>query len=545
MSLSDNRNGERDAASAAPPEFFNFTRDVIGRWARERPHATALWWVDASGRESERQYTWHDLADEATLTASFFHALGLRRGDRVLVVLPRVPEWWLAVLGLIELGAVPIPGTTLLTEKDLAYRIGAAEVRGIVADQEIARRVPQDFAGVRVAACSTESTPPGWHNLAEAAVRGRLDFDAGPPTRADDDGILYFTSGTTGPPKMVLHTQASCALGHRVTGALWLDLKPDDVHWNLADNGWAKAAWSSLFGPWHQGACLFVWDTRGKFDPAATLRTLAAYPITTWCAPPTALRLIVREDLGAYVFPNLRHCVSAGEPLNPEVIELWRAATGLTIHDGYGQTETVVLVANFPASGKPIRPGAMGWPTPGYDVRVLDAHLRECPPGQTGEVAVRVQPQRPVGIFKEYWKNPQENAARFQGDWYLTGDVALRDADGWFWFVGRGDDVIKSSGYRIGPFEVESALIEHPAVLEAAVVGRPDAERGALVVAFVVLRRGHAGSPALAAELQAHCKQVTAPYKYPREIVFVEALPKTISGKIRRVELREQAAKRV
>lgn len=518
------------------PTHFNFTRDIIGHWARERPDANALWWVNESGSE-ERKISWRELAAEAARAASGFQEIGLRKGDRVLVILPRVPEWWIAVLGLIGLGAVPIPGTTLLTAKDIAYRIDAAKARGIIIDADSTDRVA-DFGGARIAVGA--DTPQGWVSFADVLRRGRPDFDAG-PTLADDDGILYFTSGTTGPPKMVLHTQTSCALGHKLTGELWLDLKPDDVHWNLADNGWAKAAWSSLFGPWHQGACLFVSDARGKFDPAATLKTLSAYPITTWCAPPTALRLIVREDLGAYRFPSLRHCVSAGEPLNPEVIETWRDATGLTIHDGYGQTESSILVGNFRSLGKDVRPGAMGWPTPGFDIRILDNNLNECPPHQTGEVAVRVKPDRPVGLFKEYWKNPEENASRFQGDWYLTGDVAMRDEDGWFWFVGRGDDVIKSSGYRIGPFEVESALIEHPAVLEAAVVGKADADRGAIVVAFVVLRKGHAGSPELARDLQEHCKRVTAPYKYPRQIVFAEALPKTISGKIRRVELREQA----
>jgi acetyl-CoA synthetase/medium-chain acyl-CoA synthetase len=286
---------------------------------------------------------------------------------------------------------------------------------------------------------------------------------------------------------------------------------------------------------------VFAVDARGKFDPAAALRTLARYPITTWCAPPTALRLIVREDLSACRFPALRHCVSAGEPLNPEVLAAWQSATGLTIYEGYGQTETVVLVGNFPMRGEPVRPGSMGKPTPGFTVALLDEDLNELPDGQEGEVAVRFKPQRPLGLFQEYWRNPAENAARFRGDWYLTGDRALRDKDGCYWFVGRGDDVIKSSSYRIGPFEVESALLEHSAVLEAAVVGKPDAARGQIVKAFVVLRKDRAPGEELKAELQEHCKRVTAPYKYPREIEFVAELPKTISGKIRRLELRQGA----
>jgi acetyl-CoA synthetase/medium-chain acyl-CoA synthetase len=366
------------------------------------------------------------------------------------------------------------------------------------------------------------------------------DFDP-QPTRATDPGLIFFTSGTTGPPKMVLHTQESYGLGHRLTGEQWLCCKPHDVHWNLADTGWAKAAWSSLFGPWHMGACIFSIDARGKFDATAALRTLAQYPITTWCAPPTALRLLVREDLGAFRFPRLRHCVSAGEPLNPEVIEAWKAATGLTIYEGYGQTETIVIIANLRTRGDEVRPGSMGRPVPGYEVALLNDELRVVPAGEEGEIAVRVSPHRPVGIFREYWLGPQENATRFRGDWYLTGDRAVRDDDGRYWFVGRSDDVIKSSGYRIGPFEVESALIEHPAVLEAAVVARPDALRGAIVRAFVVLRKNYLPCDEMRSALQEHCKRITAPYKYPREIEFLPELPKTISGKIRRVELRARA----
>jgi acetyl-CoA synthetase/medium-chain acyl-CoA synthetase len=339
---------------------------------------------------------------------------------------------------------------------------------------------------------------------------------------------------------MVLHSQASYGLGHRLTGELWLDLKPTDIHWCITDTGWAKAAWSCLFGPWQMGACVFVVDARGKFDPVAALRTLADKAITTWCAPPTALRLMVREDLSAYRFPRLRHCVSAGEPLNPEVMSTWQAATGHTIYEGYGQTETVVLIGNFRSHGQEVRPGSMGKPTPGFTVALLDDDLNELPAGQEGEVAVRCKPQHPLGLFHEYWRNPAENAARFRGDWYLTGDRASRDAEGYYWFVGRSDDVIKSSSYRIGPFEVESALIEHAAVLEAAVVAKSDELRGQIVKAFVVLRKGHEPSEELKLRLQEHCKQVTAPYKYPREVEFVTELPKTISGKIRRVELRKR-----
>ena len=515
---------------------FNFARDVVEKWARERPDNLALWWVDEAG--GERTLSYSDVADAGRRAARAFERAGIRPGDRVLVILPRVTQWWVAMLGLIRLGAVPIPGTPLLTERDIRYRIEHGEVRAVLTDASGVPKI-QVFSGICLVVGGKQ---PGWIDFDAAVADATSDFDP-PPTLADDPGIIYFTSGTTGHPKMVLHTQASYGMGHRATGELWLDLKPGDVHWNLSDTGWAKAAWSSFFAPWHMGACIFALDARGKFEPTMALDTLASYPITTWCAPPTALRLLVREDLSKWKFPHLRHCVSAGEPLNPEVISAWQAATGLTIYEGYGQTETIVLVCNVRSTGREVRPGSMGHPTPGYDVAVVDANLKELPAGHEGEVAVRVQPHRPLGLFREYWKNDDENAARFRGDWYLTGDMASRDKDGYFWFVGRSDDVIKSAGYRIGPFEVESALIEHPAVLEAGVVGIADATRGQIVKAYVVLRKNMTASDSLRVELQEHCKRVTAPYKYPREIEFVAELPKTISGKIRRVELRSEQPK--
>jgi acetyl-CoA synthetase/medium-chain acyl-CoA synthetase len=377
-----------------------------------------------------------------------------------------------------------------------------------------------------------------------------VDFDAGlraasgeydgEPTRADDPSLIYFTSATTGQPKMVLHNQVSYGLGHRVTGGLWLDLKPGDVHWNLSDVGWAKAAWSSFFGPWLMGACVFAVDWHGRFNPHTVLGVLESHPVTTWCAPPTALRLIVREGIGRRKFPALRHCVTAGEPLQREVFAAWEAATGLVIHEGYGQTETVVLIGNFRSLGREVRPGSMGHGAPGTEIALLDEDLRPVPDGQEGEIALRVKPRRPLGLFQEYWRNPEETAAHFRGDWYLTGDRARRDREGYHWFVGRADDVIKSSGYRIGPGEIEEVLEKHPAVLEAAVVGVFDEMRGQTVKAFVVLRPGHEGNDHLRHEVQEHCKRSTAPYKHPRIVEFMDALPRTISGKVRRAELRQR-----
>lgn len=517
------------------PTHFNFTTDVIDRWARERPDALGLWWVNDSG-DCERKYTFRELSTLSRQAAGFFQTSGIRRGDHVLVVLPRVHQWWIAMLGLVRLGAVPVPGTPLLTARDLHFRIEAARIGAVITDAEGAEKLP-DFDGVRVLVGEGRED---WTDFDAGLSAASPEFES-EPTRSEDPGILYFTSATTGHPKMVLHTQVSYGLAHRLTGQLWLDLTPEDVHWNISDVGWGKAAWSSFYAPWHMGACIFVVDSRGKFDPVKTLETLEHYPITTWCAPPTALRLIIREDLSKYRFPHLRHTVTAGEPLNPEVMSIWKAATGLMLHEAYGQTETVVLIGNFRSLGHAVRPGSMGKANPAFEIALVDDHLQEVPDGHEGEVALKLTPKRPVGLFREYWENPEVTADRFRGGWYLTGDRAMRDADGYFWFVGRKDDVIKSSGYRIGPFEVESALLEHQSVLDVAVVGKPDTVRGQIVKAFVVLRNGTEGSDSLKCELQAHCKNAVAPYKYPREIEFVGHLPKTTSGKTRHVELRNRA----
>ncbi len=515
--------------------YFNFADSVLDVWAQQRPDATALWWVDAvTGHE--RRFTFRELALLSRQAANYLQSAGIRRGDRVLLILPRIPEWWLAMLGLTRLGAIPTPGTQQLTRRDIAYRIKASQATAIITDGDGTLKVSADFKGTRMMVCGSKT---GWLDF-DAGVQAASTQFKGEPTRADDPAIIYFTSATTGEPKMVLHTHQSYGLGHQQTGHLWLDLKPGDIHWNLSDLGWAKAAWSSFYGPWQMGACIFVLDTRGKFNPVLTLKALERYPITTWCAPPTALRLIVRENLSKFHFPHLRHCVSAGEPLNPEVISQWKTATGLTIYEAYGQTETVVLIGNFRCTGAAVKPGSMGKANPHFDIAILDNQLNELPDGQEGEIALRISPNRPLGLFKEYWQNEKENTQQFQGQWYLTGDRARRDADGYFWFIGRKDDVIKSSGYRIGPFEVENALMEHPAVLDAAVVGKPDAVRGQIVKAFVVLRPPHKPSDRLRSDIQTHCKQIVAPYKYPRDIEFVSELPKTISGKTRRAELRKR-----
>ncbi len=526
------------------PEYFNFATEVIDKWASD-PNKLAMLWIGEHGEE--RHITFAQFAERSSRAANALAKLGIKKGDRALVMLPRIPEWWESVLGLMKIGAIPIPCTTLLTPKDIQFRAEVSEATAFITDSEGADKFDQvrsQCPTIKVAILVEPNQDVGgreeWTSYHHVVDEASPVF-TGPKTRSDDPCMVYFTSGTVGYPKMVLHTHASYPIGHTITGKYWLDLHENDLHWNLSEMGWAKAAWSNLFGPWVMGAAMFMQDARGKFNALETLEMLHKYPITTLCAPPTAYRMLVLDEPLAYLKANppkaLRHCVGAGEPLNPEVIKIWQQSTGMTIRDGYGQTETVLLCANFPPLE--VKPGSMGKPSPGFEVEVIDHDGNPLPPGKEGDIAVRVKPQRPTWIFKEYWRNPEATQACIRGDWYITGDRAYKDEDGYFWFVGRADDVIISAGYRIGPFEVESALKEHPAVAESAVIASPDEMRGEIVKAFIVLAPGYTASPELATELQEHVKRVTAPYKYPREIEFVSSLPKTISGKIRRVELRQ------
>ncbi|KFE71306.1 Acetyl-coenzyme A synthetase [Hyalangium minutum] len=516
------------------PEHFNFAQDVIDKHAAERPGALALLWSDEAG--NERRFTFAELKQHSVHAAQFLLSLGMQRGDRAFILMPRVPEWWFLVLGCIRAGIVFMPGTPMLTTKDIRYRIFASDAAAVITDASCLDRFEGLVGTGRVEnwICLGKAPSP-WVRYEPGAGTGvhGLTFEH---TRADEPMLIYFTSGTTGMPKMVLHTQASYGLGHQITGRYWLDLTPEDRHLTLSDTGWAKCAWGKLFGPWSQGACNVVYDFRGRFDAAKVLQVLERQKVTTFCAPPTAWRALVLQDLSKFDLKAIRHVVSAGEPLNPEVIDTWKQATGLYIREGYGQTETVMVVGMFP-SLEP-RAGSMGKPSPGFTVDVINEQGQPVPVGQEGDIAVRVAPERPVGLFHGYLNDESANQACRRGDWYVTGDRAVKDADGYFWFVGRADDVIKTSGYRVGPFEVESALLEHVAVAESAVIGVPDERIGQRIKAYVVLAPGHRGSPELAMELQEHVKKTTAPYKYPREIEFVTELPKTVSGKIRRAELR-------
>ncbi len=526
---------ERASFRVEVPERFNAVRDIVDRWAAEDPGAVAVVSVDACG-ELVAEQSVADLARASREAARALLDLGVGNGDHVFVMLPRIPEWYAALLGAMRIGAIPMPAPNLLTPKDIAYRFGQTGARVAITDPAGAVKVDQAVPDLAVRLC-VGGAPNGWLSFAErceAIGDGETPAD---PTGRDDPLLLYFTSGTVTYPKMVQHPH-SYALGHIGTARFWQDLRAGDLHWTITDTGWAKAAWGGLFGQMHERAAILN-VALGRPDADVIFGILARYRVSSFCAPPTLYRRLVQEQLSSYDLSALRHCTSAGEPLNPEVIRAWCDRTGgLTVYDGYGQTETTCLVANY--RSVEVRPGSMGHPVPGYDVTVVDDSGHPIARGEVGNIVVRCQPDHPVGLFPGYYRDPDASAAAFRGPFYFTGDKAALDEDGYFWFEGRDDDVITSSAYRIGPFEVESVLVEHPAVMEAAVVAKDDADRTQIVIAFCILTPGHVGSPKLAKELQDFVKQGTAPYKYPREIHFVDELPKTISGKIRRSELRDQ-----
>ncbi len=527
---------ERASYGVTVPERYNPVLHIIDGWAAEDPDAPAVLSLDGAG-EVVRLDTAADLAAGSRRAARALLAAGIGKGDHVFVMLPRVPEWYEAMLGCMRIGAVPMPGPNLLTAKDIAFRLGETGAIAAITDAPGAAKVDAASPGLASRFCVSPSAVPdgwtGWETALDDAGDGEVPLD---PTAAEDPLLLYFTSGTVSNPKMVQHTQGY-GLAHTGTARFWHDLRAGDVHWTITDTGWAKAAWGTLFGQFHERACV-VQATLGKADAATLFGIIERHGITSFCAPPTLYRTLVQADFSAFDLSSLRHCTSAGEPLNPEVIRAWREGTGgLTVYDGYGQTETSALVANY--RSVEVRPGSMGKPVPGWDVDVVGDAGETIEAGTVGHVVVRTAPTRPVGLFPGYHGAEKATAEAFRVDGlYFTGDKAAKDEDGYFWFEGRDDDVITSSAYRIGPFEVESALVEHPAVTESAVVGKDDPERTQIVVAFVILAAGFSPSDELAKELQDHVKGLTAPYKYPREIHFVDELPKTVSGKIRRTELR-------
>ncbi len=512
------------------PERFNFGRDVVDRWAEEdRP---AMIWYGAGGEE--RRLSFADFSRLSNRFANAARELGVERGDRVMVLLGKVPEWHAILTGVLKLGAIAIPCAPQLRAGDLKFRAEHSGSVMMVSGPEGIEEVEKmrgEVPGLRHFV-SLGVEHDGWESFERLTDAASGEFMA-EDTAADEGAFILYTSGTTKHPKGVLHTHGYTH-AKRMQSRYWLDLQDGDRLWCTSGTGWAKSIWNVYLGPWSWGTEIFFHE--GGFDPAERLDLMQRYEITVLCQAPTEYRLLAKtKELERADLSKIRHAVSAGEPLNPPVIERWRELHGITIYDGYGQTENTLLVGNFP--GLEVRPGSMGKPSPGCDVRVIDLDGNECPPGEPGDIALA---GRIPALFKEYWNQPEETEAVFRNGHYLTGDRAYRDEDGYLWFVGRSDDVILSAGYRIGPFEVESALIEHPAVVESAVVASPDEDRGSVVKAYVVLGEGYEPSDDLVRELQEFCKSQTAPYKYPRRIEFITELPKTTSGKIRRVELRQR-----
>lgn len=526
------------------PEGFNFAYDVVDAYAEEEPEREALLWTNERG--DVRHINYAELKRYSDSAASYFLSLGIQRGDCVMLILKRRIEWWITMLALHKIGAVVVPATHLLTDKDIGYRVNAADIRAIVCvgDFQILRNVIRArpyCLGLKACISIGPTVPQGWENFWQGIMMAPKFKSQKGQNNVKDNFLMYFTSGTSGEPKMVMHDH-SYPLAHILTAGYWHNVHDGSLHLTVADTGWGKAVWGKFYGQMLCGATVFVYDFEGRFEPDKMLDIISRFHVTSFCAPPTVYRFMIREDLGKYDLSSLEYCTTAGEALNPNVFLEWQEKTGIMIYESYGQTETTMVLGTYPFV-KPC-PGSMGLPNPQYQVDVLDADGNSCPAGEHGQLVIRVDTDeaRPLGLFKEYYLNDELTNSSVANGWYYTKDVVYRDEKGYYWFVSRADDVIKSSGYRIGPFEVESALMTHPAVVECAITGVPDDVRGMVVKATVVLSEDYISSagPDLIQELQDHVKQETAPYKYPRIIEFVDELPKTISGKIRRVEIREK-----
>lgn len=534
------------------PENFNFAYDVMDAWAAEEPDKVALLWTSERGEEVKTTYK--EFKEQTDRTAAYLQTLGIGHGDKVMLILKRHYQWWLSMMALCKLGAIAIPATHMLTAKDIAYRNNRASVKAIICANDeyvttqIRKAMPESptvktlIAVNSMAQVATHPIPEGFHDWhsewPKAPQFRRPDF----VNDNDDTMLMYFTSGTSGEPKMVAH-DFLYALGHLTTGVYWHNLNEKSIHLTVADTGWGKAVWGKLYGQWFAGATVFVFDHE-KFTAEKIMRVMEKYHITSFCAPPTIYRFMIQEDFSKYNLSALKYCTTAGEALEPAVYNKFYELTGIRMMEGFGQTETTMTLGTFPWI-KP-KPGSMGKPNPQYNIKLLKPDGTPCEDGEKGEICIDTTEGKPIGLFKCYYRDEELTKKAWHDGLYHTGDLAWRDEDGYYWFVGRADDVIKSSGYRIGPFEVESALMTHPAVVECAVTGVPDKVRGMLVKATVVLAREYkdrAGDE-LVKELQNHVKRETAPYKYPRVIEFVDELPKTISGKIRRVEIRNNDAKK-
>lgn len=521
------------------PEHFHFAYDVVDEYARISPDKRALIWCDLKGHE--RTFTFGEISRMSNQAANVFKAHGLKKGDPVILMLKRRWQFWVAAVGLLKLGCVLIPATAQLQKKDIVYRVQASSARAIlcVEEPEVREHVLASAPECdTLTALFTLGDEPGFLDFdAEmAAASEQWDKPAELP-KNDDIMLIYFTSGTTGMPKMVTHDHYY-PLGHIVTSLYWQQCEDGGLHFTISETGWAKSVWGKLYGQWLTGSAVFVYDFE-RFIARDILKQMSTYGVTTFCAPPTMYRYMLQENFAGYDLSHLHHCAVAGEPLNPDMAAEWLKRTGIPLLEAFGQTELVVTLATFPFMK--VCPGSMGKPSPIFDVDLVDDQGNSCPPGVTGEIVIHTDDDAlPIGMFSGYYEDPELTKTVWDNGLYHTGDVAWRDEWGYYWYVGRADDVIKSSGYRIGPFEVESALLEHPAVLETAITAAPDELRGQVVKATIVLKPGWEAGDALRKELQEHVKRTTAPYKYPRIIEFVSELPKTISGKIRRVELRQK-----
>lgn len=522
------------------PEDFNFGYDVIDAWAKAVPEKEALLWVNDRGEVKHVTYgAFKNITDQC---AAFFQGIGIGKGDRVMLILKRRVEWWYAMVALHKIGAVAIPATHMLTEKDIIYRCHMAGISCIISCgdpivlghvQKARRFSPMLRHCISIGPIVPNGFYDFWRGLQEASPLERIKRN-----KVTDNFLLYFTSGTTGEPKMVMHDY-SYPLAHIITAKYWHNLDENSLHLTLADTGWGKAAWGKFYGQMIVGATVFVYDYEGHFKPTELLKVMQDFKISSFCAPPTIYRFLVRENIEEYDLSSLKWCTTAGEPLNPSIFEKWHDKTGIIIREAYGQTETTMVVGTYPWIAP--KPGAMGLRNPQYDIDVVDEKGNSVAPMEQGELVIKVDKGKPLGLFKKYYRNEEMTEQRIVDGRYYTGDVVYYDKDGYLWFVSRIDDVIKTSGYRVGPFEVESALMTHPAVLECAITAVPDEIRGQIVKATIVLTKEYKdkASEKLIKELQTHVKKETAPYKYPRIIEFIDELPKTISGKVRRAAIRQ------
>jgi acetyl-CoA synthetase len=531
----------RDKFEILIPENFNFAWDVVDEIALSTPGKTAMVWCDDKGNEAT--FTFGQMKFYSDKAASFFRSAGIRKGDPVMLILKRHYTFWFCTLALNKIGAIIIPATHLLSAKDIIYRNNAADIKMIVClpDPDVIQHVEDSQSkspSLKYKMLIGEDRE-GWVNFSKGMEDSQGELTrpvSSEATKNSDIMLLYFTSGTTGMPKMVSHDY-TYPLGHIVTAKYWQNVEDNGLHFTIADTGWAKSAWGKIYGQWLSGSAVMTYDYE-RFIPKNILEVIEKYKVTTFCAPPTIYRFLIKEDFAGYDLSNLKYCVVAGEPLNPEVYKIFHDKTGIRLMEGYGQTECTVALATYPWMDP--KPGSMGKPTPGYDIEVVDDEGNLCEIGNEGEIVIRTSGRKPVGMFKGYYRDSDLTERVWSDGVYRTGDMAWCDEDGYLWFVGRADDIIKSSGYRIGPFEVESALMEHSAVLECAVTAVPDPDRGQIVKASVILSKNYSPSEELTKELQEHVKKVTAPYKYPRIVEFVTELPKTISGKIRRVQIRDE-----